>query len=90
MVLVTPDAMVARELVRSATDLPLRRALTAKGAEFVTEHAVLRWTGSMAEVVNLLTGETRELAADGLVLATGNRADGGLRHDLRAWALRRK
>ncbi len=84
VVLVTPDAMVARELVRSATDLPLRRALTAKGAEFVTEHAVLRWTGSVAEVVNLLTGETRELAADGLVLATGNRADSGLREDLRA------
>ena len=84
VVLVTPDAMVARELVRSATDAPLRRALLAKGAEFVTEHAVTRWKGQAAEVVNLLTGETREIAADGLVLATGNRAEDGLVQELAA------
>ena len=84
VVLVTPDAMVARELVRSATDAPLRRVLLAKGAEFVTEHAVTRWTGQAAEVVNLLTGETREIAADGLVLATGNRAEDGLVQELAA------
>jgi 2,4-dienoyl-CoA reductase-like NADH-dependent reductase (Old Yellow Enzyme family)/pyruvate/2-oxoglutarate dehydrogenase complex dihydrolipoamide dehydrogenase (E3) component len=84
VVLVTPDAMVARDLVRSATDLPLRRALAACGAKFVTEHAVTRWTGEAAEVVNLLTGETGEIAADGLVLATGNRADSVLSRSLEA------
>ena len=40
--------------------------------------AVTRWTGKAAEVVNLLTGARREIEADGLVLATGNRADPAL------------
>lgn len=88
VVVVTPAAMVAAELVRSATDAPLRRALAGKGVEFVVESAVTRWTGRGAEVMNLLTGARREIAADTLVLATGNRADPGLWQDLLALGAR--
>ncbi|MDU8928180.1 FAD-dependent oxidoreductase [Alisedimentitalea sp. MJ-SS2] len=82
--IVTPAGMVGSELFRSSTDLPLRRTLAGLGVQFVTEHSVTGWTGQAAEVVGLLTGESREIAADGLVLATGNRADNGLWDRLRA------
>jgi 2,4-dienoyl-CoA reductase-like NADH-dependent reductase (Old Yellow Enzyme family)/thioredoxin reductase len=81
---VTPDALVGKELQRSATDHPLRRTLARLGAAFVTETAVLDWTGQGAVVLSLLTGETRTIAADALVLATANHADMGLRDDLAA------
>ena len=87
VMLVTPAAMVAGELARSATDMPLRQALAAKGVAFVTEHALTRWTGKAAEVVNLLTGARREIEADGLVLATGNRADPALWKELAAMGI---
>lgn len=82
--LVTPDAMVGKELQRSATDLPLRRALVSKGAAFVTESAMTRWHETGAEVRCLLSGETRMIEADALVLALGNVADSSLRFELEA------
>ena len=80
--IVTPHAMVGRELERSAADLPLRRRLAALGTRFVTESAIAGWQNGGAEVVNLLTGDTSHIAADSLVLATTNRADMTLFHDL--------
>ena len=82
IVLVTPEAMVARFLARSATDLPLRRSLAGRGARFITEHAINGWVGDGADLLNLLTGETRYVAADALVLATGKRAEDGVCRDL--------
>ncbi|MDV7270815.1 FAD-dependent oxidoreductase [Thioclava sp. A2] len=82
--IVTPDAMIARELGRSAADLPARQTLAGLGARFVTEAAIAEWTDAGARCVSLLTGEAFEIAADTLVLATGNRADTALYHDLLA------
>ncbi|MEB8386979.1 FAD-dependent oxidoreductase [Rhodobacteraceae bacterium KMM 6894] len=80
--LVTPDALVGKELQRSATDWPLRRALALLGATFVTDTAIAEWTGDGAELRCLLTGTTRRLDADALVLATTNMANADLRSDL--------
>lgn len=81
--IVTPDAMIARDLVRSATDYPARQTLAGLGVEFITEHALSAWTGQGAEMVSLLTGQVSTLEADTLVLATGNVVDAGLQDDLR-------
>ncbi len=80
--IVTPDALVGKELQRSATDWPLRRALAEKGARFFTDSAIAGWTGEGAEVVSLLTGQTHSISADALVLATTNMADMSLRDAL--------
>lgn len=84
VVIVTPQAMVGRELERSAADLPLRRRLAALGVRFVTESAITGWQNGGAEVKDLLTGARSHMAADSLILATTNRADVSLRQDLAA------
>ena len=75
--IVTPDPMVGKELQRSAADVPLRRKLAALGVQFVVEAAVAEWLGNGggAEVLDLLTGASRRIVADDLVMATANRAD---------------
>ncbi|MCX7302028.1 MAG: FAD-dependent oxidoreductase [Rhodobacterales bacterium] len=84
VVLVTPDALVGKELQRSAADFPLRRRLAALGVRFVVESAVCGWRGNGggAEVMNLLTGETEVIPADDLVMSTANRVDDGFIREL--------
>ena len=82
--IVTPDAMIAKELVRAASDFPARRKLAELGVRFVTEAAIVEWTGNAAHCQSLLTGAIEEIGADALVLATGNRADPELADQLRA------
>ena len=82
--IVTPSPMVARDLIRSATDLPARRSLAALGVRFVTESAISEWTGSGANLVCLLSGRENRIEADALVLATGNIVDRTLHDDLRS------
>ena len=82
--IVTPDAMVAKELTRTASDFTARQRLAQLGARFVTDSAITEWTGQAASVVSLLTGTRTELAADALVLATGNKAVDDLSDELRA------
>ena len=82
--IVTPDAMVGRELARMASDFAARQRLARLGVRFVTESAIAEWTGGAARVVSLLTGETTELEADALVLATGRHADQTVPDALRA------
>ncbi|VVT26261.1 Oxidoreductase, FMN-binding/pyridine nucleotide-disulfide oxidoreductase [Roseovarius sp. EC-HK134] len=82
VVIVTPQAIVGRELERSAADVPLRRRLAALGVRFLTESAITGWQNGGAEVVDLLTGARSHVAADSLVLATTNRADVSLRQGL--------
>jgi len=82
--IVTPDAVIARDLQRSATDFPARRTLARHGVRFVTESAITGWSQQGARCVSLLTGQENAIAADSLVLATGNRTDTGLLKDLRA------
>jgi len=80
--IVTPDAMVGKELQRSATDGPVRARLARLGVRFVTESAIAGWTGSAADILCLLTGKTSTIEAQSLVLATGNRVDGDLARSL--------
>jgi len=80
--IVTPDALVGKELQRAAADFPLRKNLALLGVDFITESAILEWTGSGVRIVSLLTGEQRVVAADTLVTATTNMAFDGLARDL--------
>lgn len=82
--IVTPDAMIGKELVRSAADFPARRTLAGMGVRFIPETAILEWSDTGARCASLLTGEEQVIAADTLVLATGNRADPDLPAALRA------
>ena len=82
--IVTPDAMIARDLQRSASDFPARKVLAGLGVRFCTETALSAWTPQGARLVCLLTGQHSDIAADTLVLATGNRADTSLLEELRA------
>jgi 2,4-dienoyl-CoA reductase-like NADH-dependent reductase (Old Yellow Enzyme family)/thioredoxin reductase len=74
----TPDAMVAKELMRSAADFPLRRILKQLGVTFLTDSAVKAWHGDGATIVNLLDGVERRIDFDALVLATPNVAESTL------------
>ena len=74
VILVTPDAMVGKELTRTAADGALRRALATKGAQMFTEHCVTRWHGNGATLRNLLTGIEIQVSASALVMATTNLA----------------
>jgi 2,4-dienoyl-CoA reductase-like NADH-dependent reductase (Old Yellow Enzyme family)/thioredoxin reductase len=80
--LVTPDAMIGKELQRSSTDFALRQALAQHGVRFITDAAISRWSGDGADVLSLLTGSTERITATDLVLATVNQAEMSLRDDL--------
>jgi 2,4-dienoyl-CoA reductase-like NADH-dependent reductase (Old Yellow Enzyme family) len=74
VILVTPEPMVGREIVRTAADGPLRRALARLGVVTRTEHGIARWHGNGATLVSLLTGAEETVAASALVMATTNLA----------------
>ncbi len=82
VVLITPDPMVGRELQRTAADFPLRRRLAALKVRFMTESAILNWSGKAALVVSFLDGHQEIIEADSLVMATTNMAN-----DIEALAL---
>jgi 2,4-dienoyl-CoA reductase-like NADH-dependent reductase (Old Yellow Enzyme family)/thioredoxin reductase len=82
--LVTPDALVGKELQRMAADAPLRRALARLGVRFVTESAVTHWDDRTATIASLLDGAERQAEADTLVFAGTNLAADGLSADLDA------
>ncbi|AWI59842.1 FAD-dependent oxidoreductase [Sinorhizobium fredii] len=72
--LVTPDALVGKELQRTSADAPLRRALKRLGVGFHTETSIASWQGHAAVLISHLTGATETLEADSLVMATTNSA----------------
>ena len=74
VLLVTPDALVGRELQRTAADAALRRTLTRLGVRFFTETSVERWQGDGAVLLSHLTGEMETVTADSLVIASTNSA----------------
>jgi 2,4-dienoyl-CoA reductase-like NADH-dependent reductase (Old Yellow Enzyme family)/thioredoxin reductase len=80
--IVTRFAMAASELVRTATDWPLRQKLKQLGVETITDAAITEWNGNGAEIVDLRDGETRRLDADGLVLACTNESQTWLADEL--------
>ncbi len=76
--IVTPDPAVGREIARTSADGPARAKLRRLGVRFITESAVAAWHGDGADILDLLTGETRRLGFDALVLATTNTSDDSL------------
>ena len=84
--IVTPHAMVAKEMERMAADIPLRARLREHGATFITESAISEWSGTQATIVDLHTGKESRLAADTLVLSTCNVAETALSDELTASA----
>ncbi len=80
--IVTPDALVGKELQRMAVDLPLRRALARLGVRFLTESAVINWNGELATIASLLDGREQQCEADALVYAATNVADDALARGL--------
>ena len=57
--LVTPDAMVGKELQRTAADYPLRQRLARLGVRFVCESVITCWGAEGATVKSLLDDEER-------------------------------
>ena len=86
--LVTPDAVVGRDLARTAADGAARMALARRGVRFLTEHAIAEWlgNGAGARLTSLLTGAEETVPASALVMATTNRAFDPLSGDLAALA----
>jgi len=80
--IVTPDAMVAKELQRTAADFPLRKCLVQLGVTFVVESGILYWSETGAEIISFLSGETQMIEADAVVFATANRAFDDLAREL--------
>lgn len=80
--LVTPEAMVGRELVRTSADFPLRRRLRALDVTFQVESAIARWHGDAADLLDLVTGRTSRIEADSLVMAGSRQAADWLVQDL--------
>jgi 2,4-dienoyl-CoA reductase-like NADH-dependent reductase (Old Yellow Enzyme family)/pyruvate/2-oxoglutarate dehydrogenase complex dihydrolipoamide dehydrogenase (E3) component len=80
--LVTPHAMVGKELERTAADIPLRGRLQQLGVAMLSESALTEWHGDGATLRNLLDGSERRLEADALVLATANIAETTLGEEL--------
>ena len=72
--IVTPEAMVGKELTRTAADAAARRALAGLGVRFVTEHSLTAWHGNGVTIRSFLTGAEETLPASGLIMATTNRA----------------
>lgn len=81
--IITPDALVGRELQRVAADIPARQRLARLGARFVTETAVTAWVPGRLDTLNLLTGDAGTVEVDDLVLSLINVADTALQDDLR-------
>ncbi|NML77057.1 FAD-dependent oxidoreductase [Rhizobium sp. S-51] len=84
VVLVTPDALVGKELQRTAADAPLRRTLSGLGVQFRTETSVESWQGKSATLRSHLTGAHDTIDADSLVFATTNVAANWLALELAA------
>ncbi len=76
--LITADALVGRDLIRTSADIPLRTKLHRLGVRSITDSVVVEWHGDGATVRNLLDGRETRLPADSLVLSTANRPDNEL------------
>lgn len=70
--IVTPDALIGKELQRTAADVALRRTLSQLGVQFRTETSIESWHGDAATLVSHLTGKHERIEADSLVFATTN------------------
>ena len=85
--ILTPDAMVGKEVSRMASDFAVRQRLATLGARFITESAILEWRGNAAHCISFLTGEESVISAESLVLSIAPRADHSLPDELREMGL---
>ena len=83
LTIVTPAGMVAKEVERTAADIPIRKRLRELGARFVTDAAVREWRGDAA-VVTQFGGPDEVIPADALVIAACNCPENTLARDLEA------
>ena len=81
LTIVTPAGMVAKEVERTAADLPIRKRLRELGARFVTDAAIREWRGDAA-LITQFAGPDEEVAADTLVIAACNRPEDDLAGEL--------
>jgi 2,4-dienoyl-CoA reductase-like NADH-dependent reductase (Old Yellow Enzyme family)/NADPH-dependent 2,4-dienoyl-CoA reductase/sulfur reductase-like enzyme len=82
--MVTPDAVVGRDIVRTAADGPLRARLKKLGAVFHVESAIAGWANGRARIRSLLDDSEIEIEADDLVLALTNQPNSELAAELGA------
>ena len=80
--LVTPDALVGKELQRTSADYPLRLRLARLRVRFVLESAITHWSKEGAIVLSFLDGSEQQIPADSLVLATTNMAEDSVAREL--------
>jgi 2,4-dienoyl-CoA reductase-like NADH-dependent reductase (Old Yellow Enzyme family)/pyruvate/2-oxoglutarate dehydrogenase complex dihydrolipoamide dehydrogenase (E3) component len=79
--IVTPAGTVAKEVERTAADIPIRKRLRELGARFVTDAAVREWHGDAA-VVTQFAGADETIPADTLVIAACNWPEDGIAREL--------
>ena len=84
VVILSPDAMIGKELVRTAADAPLRKALAKMGVGWRLEVSVLEWHGDGATVLDHNTNRRSLVEGDSLVTATTNLAADWLARELGA------
>jgi NADPH-dependent 2,4-dienoyl-CoA reductase/sulfur reductase-like enzyme len=73
--IVTPDPMIGKEMVRTASDIQTRASLAKLGVRFVVESVITHWHGDRAELRSLLDGSTSVVEATAIVTATTNSVD---------------
>ena len=85
--IVTPYALIGRELVRTAADYAVREKLRQYGTQFYPETVVNEWQGTSARIMDLLDGSETEMPFDSLILATVNNPVNDLEVELRQQTL---
>jgi NADPH-dependent 2,4-dienoyl-CoA reductase/sulfur reductase-like enzyme len=73
VIIVTPDPLVGKELMRTTADFQIRSSLSKLGAKFYTESIIQHWHGDRAEVRSMLDGSVTTIDASAIVTATTNR-----------------
>ncbi|MBB1250556.1 FAD-dependent oxidoreductase [Rhizobium sp. G21] len=84
VVILSPDAMIGKELVRTAADARLRKTLAKLGVTWKLEVSVVEWHGNGATIIDHTTGRRSFVDGDCLVTATTNVAVDGLAKELAA------
>jgi 2,4-dienoyl-CoA reductase-like NADH-dependent reductase (Old Yellow Enzyme family) len=84
VVILSPDAMIGKELVRTAADARLRKTLAKLGVTWKLEVSVVEWHGDGATIIDHTTGQRSLIEGDCLVTATTNEAADWLGKELAA------
>jgi len=74
VMIVTPDPLVGKELIRTTADFQVRSKLAKLGSRFLVESVIDHWHGDAADVRSLLDGSVTRVYASALVTATTNMA----------------